>query len=523
MLNKQAAIPKVIIYIVLALMTLAVFRQVHQFDFINIDDNIYVTENIHIQSGLSPEGIRWAFTTTYADFWHPMTWLSLMTDYQLHGLNAGGYHVTNLILHILSTLLLFGLFHRMTREIWKSAFVAAVFALHPLHVESVAWITERKDVLSAFFGMLTLYLYVHYLERQTVQRYLLVLLSFALALMSKPMVVTLPVIMMLLDYWPLKRFQSLNGSVLSWQIKEKISFFVLSAAFSIMTMYAQYKPSAKIIPLGDRIANALVSFITYPGKIFWPLDLSFFYSLSENIQTQQILGSSALIIMISMIVIRMAGRMPYLLVGWLWYSVMILPVLGITYTGVHWTHDLYTYLPSIGIVIGVTWGVSALMNKNRLCTLLLSASIIVLIMISLLSWKQCGYWKNSIELLNHSLYIAKNNYLAYDQRGIAYGQTGQYQKAINDFNTAIDLKSDYYKGYNNRGFAYMIMGQYPMAIKDYDEAIRLNPSYAKAYHNRAMAHLNHGNNLEGCKDAQKACELGSCVALQEASHKALCR
>ena len=270
MLNKLNINPrkqKLIVYIALTVVTLAVFWQVNQYDFINFDDPVYVTENSHIQSGITLDGFRWAFSTTYADLWHPLTWLSLMFDYQLHGLNAGGYHLTNLILHILSTLLLFWLFNRMTGAIWRSAFVAAFFALHPLHVESVAWIAERKDVLSAFFWMLTLCLYVYYTEKPVIKRYLPVVFSFVLALMSKPMVVTLPVIMILLDYWPLNRFESrkiatipandmlvsinkeekkdlnpkwterklsetrIAGIIPLWQIWEKIPFFILSAVF----------------------------------------------------------------------------------------------------------------------------------------------------------------------------------------------------------------------------------------------------------------------------------------------------
>src|SRR5208337_4496794 len=246
MLNKLNINPrkqKQIVYIALTVVTLAVFWQVNRYDFINIDDNIYVTGNSHIQSGITLDGVRWAFSSTYADFWHPLTWLSLMFDYQLHGLNAGGYHLTNLILHVMSTLLLFWLFNRMTRTIWKSAFVAALFALHPLHVESVAWIAERKDVLSVFFWMLTLCLYVYYTEKPAIRRYLLVLFGFACALMSKPMVITLPLVMILLDYWPLGRFQSHKSDLILWQLKEKIPFFIFSIIISIITLYAQYKPS----------------------------------------------------------------------------------------------------------------------------------------------------------------------------------------------------------------------------------------------------------------------------------------
>ena len=511
-----------IVYITLVIVTLAVYWQVNHYDFINLDDNIYVTENINIQSGITPDAIRWAFSTTYAEFWHPLTWLSLMFDYQFYGLKAGGYHLTNLILHILSTLLLFWLFNRMTQALWPSAFVAAVFALHPLHVESVAWISERKDVLSAFFWMLTLCLYVYYTEKPIIRRYLLVVFSFVLALMSKPMVVTLPLIMILLDYWPLQRFTSRKDNLVLWQLKEKIPFFVLSAVISIITIYAQHKPSLRIIPLSYRIANAPVYFVIYLQKIFSPYNLSFLYPIPEQSPLWQTWGASLLILIISVFVIITIKRLPYLFIGWLWYAITILPVLGITYTGVHWIHDLYTYLPSIGIAFMLAWGIPSLIhNDNIRKKILFPAAIAVLAVLAFLTWRQCGYWENSIELFSRSLRITKNNYMAYDNRGIAYGQIGLYKNAINDFNKAIDLKLDYYKGYNNRGFAYTKIGEYQRAIEDYSAAIRLKPDYAKAYNNRADIYLNQGNIRLGCSDAQKACELGSCSTLQAAG-KGLC-
>ncbi|PKN06089.1 MAG: hypothetical protein CVU72_06255, partial [Deltaproteobacteria bacterium HGW-Deltaproteobacteria-7] len=291
MLNKINISPKsqrLIVYVVLTLATLTVLGQVARFDFINIDDNVYVTQNSHILSGFTLDGLRWAFSTTYAEFWHPLTWLSLMLDYQLYGLNATGFHLTNLILHILSALLLFWLFNRMTGAIWRSAFVAALFALHPLHVESVAWIAERKDVLSAFFWMLTLCLYVYYTEKPVIRRYLLVLFCFILALMSKPMVVTLPVIMILLDYWPLGRFRLQKSNLILWQLREKIPLFVLSAVFAIITLYAQYKPSLENLPLGSRLANEPVSIMTYLEKAFWPHDLAVFYPFSYQLPAGQV-------------------------------------------------------------------------------------------------------------------------------------------------------------------------------------------------------------------------------------------
>ena len=382
MLNKINISPekqKLIIYIVLILVTLAVFWQVNQYDFVNLDDQVYVTENSHIQSGITLDGFRWAFSTRYADLWNPLTWLSLMFDYQLHGLNAGGYHLTNLILHLLSALLLFWLFNRMTGAIWRSAFVAALFALHPLHVESVAWISERKDVLSVFFWILTLCLYVYYTEKPVIKRYLLVVFSFVLALMSKPMVVTLPVIMIFLDYWPLERLQSqkattnltnvmlvstnqsiqetkpeegalnenisppnkrnkrklsetkIAGIIPLWQIWEKIPFFILSTILVIITLYNpnQQDTSLKAFSLISRLANAPVAFVTYLEKTFWPNNLAIFYPFPYQIPAWQVLGATILILVISAVVIAAAKRLPYLFVGWMWFAITILPVIGI--------------------------------------------------------------------------------------------------------------------------------------------------------------------------------------------------
>ncbi len=290
-LNKS----KIIFYIILAVFTITVYWQVQGFDFINYDDPAYITENSHIQSGMTKEGFLWAFSTKYFGLWNPLVWLSFMADYELYGLHAGGYHVTNLIFHILSTLLLFWLFSRMTGEIWKSAFVAAFFALHPLHVESVAWVSERKDVLSAFFWMLTLCFYVFYTEKQSIKRYLLVFFSFVLALLSKPMVVTLPLIMILLDYWPLKRFENQNrlSDTIVWQLKEKLPLIVLSAALVAFTLYVPGEQQAfeKSFPVMSRLANVPVAFVTYLVKTFWPHDMAIFYPFPSQTPVWQITGA----------------------------------------------------------------------------------------------------------------------------------------------------------------------------------------------------------------------------------------
>ena len=526
---------KLIIYVIFVVVTLAVYWQVHQFDFVDLDDFVYVSENLNIQSGITPESVRWTFSTTHADFWHPLTWLSLMFDYQLYGLNAGGYHLTNLILHILSTLLLFWLFHRMTHEIWKSAFVAAFFALHPLHVESVAWVSERKDVLSAFFWMLTLCCYVYYTEKPLIKRYLLVLVSFVLALMSKPMVVTLPVIMILLDYWPLKRFESQKGNLFLWQIKEKWPLFILSGVFAFITIYVQHDPSGSYFPWTSRLANAPVAFIMYLAKTFWPFSLAVFYPFPAQIPLWQVMATICLIILITAVVTAMAKRLPYLFVGWLWYAIIIMPVIGIVQVGNHSMADRYTYLPLIGISIGLAWGAPLLFRSKKI---LFPAAITFLAFLTFLTWKQCGYWRNSLTLFDRTLQITKDNYIAhgtlgialfkeknidkaiehynqailirpdyykpYDSRGIAYDKLGLYQRAIEDFNVAIHLNPEYFACYNNRGASYDKSGQHQKALEDYNVAIRLQPDYADAYNNRGIVLFKLSQRQKALEDFSKA-------------------
>ena len=561
--NKQ----KLIIYIFLAVATLAVYWQVNQFDFINYDDPFYITQNSQVQSGITMNGLNWAFNTKYFGLWNPLVWLSFMFDYQLHGLNAGGYHLTNLILHILSTLLLFWLFCRMTGKIWKSAFITAFFALHPLHVESVAWVAERKDVLSAFFWMLTLCFYVYYTEKPAIRRYLLVLFSFICALMSKPMVVTLPVIMILLDYWPLNRFELQKGktNLILWQLKEKMLFFILSAVLIFITLYTPINDaSVKVFPLASRLAYAPVAFMTYLGKTFWPHDLATFYPFPNQTPLWQVLGASLLLIVISVIVIIMMKRLQYLFVGWLWYFITIVPVIGIIQIGPHLMADRYHYLPSIGIAVGLAWGIPSLLkNEETQKNILFPAAIASLAVLSVLTWQQCGYWKNSVELWEHASQVTKDNYLAhsnlasaladkgknpeaiyhyskaiyyykkasyltqnhddiYFNRGNAYFRLGKYQLALDDYNQSISMNPHFANAYNNRGFVYFKFDLYQQAFDDYSKAIALEPDNADAYNNRAFVYLNMGNSISGCKDARKACELGSCATLQSVAGKGLC-
>jgi len=493
-INLSSDRQKLIVYLALTVVTFTVFWQVNLYDFTNLDDPLYVTENSHIQSGISLTGVRWAFSTTYADtLWHPLIWLSFMLDNQLVGLNAGGYHITNLILHIFSTLLLFWLFNRMTGAIWRSAFVAVLFAVHPLHVESVAWIAERKDVLSAFFWMLTLCMYVYYTEKPVIKRYLPVVFCFVLALMSKPIVVTLPVILILLDYWPLKRFEFREGNFVLWQLKEKIPLFILSAVFSLITIYTQYNPSIKHFPFGLRIANASVSFITYLEKTLWPRDLAVFYPYPAQIPLWQVLGTTLLILVISVLVIAAAKRLPYLFVGWLWYAITLLPVIGIVQSGEQAMANRYHYLPSIGIAVMLAWGIPLLFTREDLRKIILfPAGVFFIAILSFITWQQCGHWQNSIKLWNYNLQITKNNALAHNNLGIALSDEGKNEEAMDHFIEAIRLKPYLFYAFNNRGSAYVKLGRYQLAIEDFNQAIRLNPNFADGYHSLGIIHIKLG-------------------------------
>jgi len=502
---------QLIVYLVLTVVTFAVFWQVNQHDFITFDDRAYVTENLHIQSGITWEGVRWACTTKYFGLWNPLVWLSYMADYQLFGLHAGGYHLTNLILHILSTLLLFWLFCRMTGALWRSAFVAAIFALHPTHVESVAWIAERKDVLSAFFWMLTLCLYVYYTEKPVVRRYLLVVFAFVLALMSKPMVVTLPVVMILLDYWPLRRFESHKGNLLLWQLKEKIPLFILSSILVAVTLYSPDNSSLKTFALSERITNAVVSFVTYPVKTLWPYDLAVLYPFARQIPLWQVAGASIIIIFISIFAILMVKRIPYFFAGWLWYAVTIAPVIGliqISLTTPYSMADRYHYLPSIGIAVMLAWGIPDLIkNKEIRRNFIFPAGIFFLAVMAFLSWRQCGYWRNTTSLFSHALQVTKDNHVAHNNLGIAFFTEGKTEEAIYHFKEAIRLTPDDAEPYFNMGTIYDKQGDYKSALNNFNKAVALTPDYADAYINRGNVYSKQGDYQRAIEDYDKAVSL----------------
>jgi len=476
--------------------------------FVSFDDHQYITENKHIKSGIDPESIKWALSAVVCNNWHPLTLLSHTLDWSLFGTNASGHHLINLLLHIGSVLFLFFFLNKMTKNLWSSAFVAALFALHPLRVESVAWAAERKDVLSMFFGLASIYAYACYAESSKLSKYFLCLILFALGLMAKPMLVTLPFVLLLLDYWPLGHWQKAlknegersNVALLekkisapikncSYSIKrllwEKAPFIFLTIVSSVVTLWAQNKGGAVLsleyLPFPERVANAIISYVSYLRKTFWPVDLAVFYPYEHSFPLWQILLSCFILTGTTIIVIYAIKKLPFLFVGWFWYLGTLIPVIGLVQVGKQALADRYTYLPSIGIAIMLAWGIPLLFpHEDIRKKILFPAGITFLAILSVLTWKQCGYWENSPALFNHALQVTKDNYLAHNARGITYGEFGQYQLAIEDFNKAISLKRDYADAYYNRGYAYTNLGQYQRAIEDYNEVIRLKPDNEEA-------------------------------------------
>jgi Flp pilus assembly protein TadD len=512
----------------LTVATLVVFWQVLDHDFVGYDDAEYVTENHHVQAGLTEEGLIWAFTTTHASNWHPLTWLSHMLDCQLYGLNPKGHHLTNVFLHLLNTLLLFLVLQRMTGALWRSGFIAALFALHPLHVESVAWVAERKDVLSTFFWMLTLWSYARYVERPKPIRYLLTLLAFALGLIAKPMVVTLPFVLLLLDYWPLRRIKSfqltrsdravttrpseLNPQTLRL-IWEKIPFFLLAAASSTVTFLVQVRGGAvaslEVFPFETRFANALVSYVRYMGKMFWPQDLAVLYPHpGHTLPLWQIAGAGSLLFLITCVVLRAGRRFPYLAVGWLWYLGTLVPVIGLVQVGVQAMADRYTYIPLIGLFIMIAWGVSDIAAKWRyqkvVCTLASGALLFVLIICTFI---QLHHWQDATTLFEHALEVTTDNFVAHNNLGIALAAQGKFDEAIVHYSEALRIKPSYAKAHCNLGDVLARLGKHEDAIWHYHRALQLKPNFAEAHNNLGVTLKQQGRLNEAFVHYSRAIQL----------------
>ena len=600
-----------LICFLLTAVILVAFRHVVDCDFINYDDRTYVVENVRVTGGISLDALRWAFTTGHGANWHPMTWISHMLDVEFFGLNPHRHHLVNLLFHLANTLLLFLTFNRMTKDALKSAFVAALFAIHPLHVESVAWVAERKDVLSTFFWMLAMAAYARYVaesdrgrgaedetrimeqgispsrlkksrleaaptrRRSSLEaaptrrrsgpeaaptrqgsvleaaptrilqaparlsqgprmrrgdvnnyflhlfsdsRYLAALIFFALGLMSKPMLVTLPFVFLLLDYWPLGRLEFDSPFAVSLLrvrrlLLEKIPFFLLSVSSSIVTIIVQHQGGAmrslKVFPPGVRIANAIVSYAIYLEKTIRPVDLAVFYPHPGSWPFPSIIAAALILVAVSSAVIWKARELPYLAVGWLWFTGTLAPVIGVVQAGDQAMADRYTYIPLIGLFVMAAWGLPKLLEKRHSSVPFRKEALFVLSATALMSLffvtlRQTGYWQNSITLFDHALSVTHHNNVIHNDRGIAYVQLGKPDLAIEDFEKAIEIDPDVASAYVNLGQAYNILGDYAKALEAFNKAISLDPSDCRAHNNRGIAYAKLGNRKEAIEDFNSA-------------------
>jgi tetratricopeptide (TPR) repeat protein len=486
-----------LVCLALVVITLATFFGVRRFDFTNYDDTEYVTHNPQVTRGLSLEGIRWAFSTFHVSNWHPMTWLSHMVDCEFFGLDAGAHHVVNLILHLLNTVMVFLLLWRLTSELWPAAFVAALFGWHPQHVESIAWIAERKDLLSAFFGLLAMHAYAGWTRDRRRGQFALLVAMFVLGLMAKPMLVTLPFVLLLLDLWPLRRMNSgaavspaplsssawtptaAQGLPFSRLFAEKWLLFAAAFALCAVTLAAQRGEAVRTVqevPWGSRLGNALVSYATYLVKTFWPLDLAVFYPLRREVPMVE--GLLALLSLggISFAVWKFRASRPYLLVGWLWFVGMLVPVIGLVQVGGQARADRYTYLPLIGIFIMLAWG-----GRDVLCAfrfpkkLAVVTAAVLLMACATLTRLQAGHWRNSESLFRHALEVMPENVVAHINLGSVLEQAGRMDEAQAHYQEALRIDPGRAQAHNNLANVLDALGKFAEAVPHYEEAIRLRP------------------------------------------------
>jgi tetratricopeptide (TPR) repeat protein len=481
-----------LICILLAIVTFAVYLPVINYQFVNYDDDVYVVENPHVRSGLSWENIKWGFTAVHNTYWQPLTWFSYMLDCTVFGLNAGASHLINVGFHIANTILLFFVLTRMTKGVWQSAFIAGLFALHPLHVESVAWIAERRDVLSTLFWLLTMLFYVRYTERSSMGRYLVTVVAFTLGLLSKPMLVTLPFVLLLLDYWPLGRFGESRSRFLRLFL-EKVPFIILSSFASIVTFSTSQEVGAVVlIPLKERIVNAICSYLIYIEKMFWPVNLAVFYPHPAGyLPDSRAVIPAIAIILITVFVIYYGRRYKYLWMGWLWYLGTLVPVIGIVQVSSQAMADRYTYVSFMGLFIIISFGVADLLrNFSYKKFIFTAAGLVLLVGCVLVTSAQLKYWKNSYVLFERALQVVENSYGAgnHEKGGVTRYLS---ESLINVPNSPII--------YNNFGNALWQMGRLDEAIKYYRFALELDPGFSISRYNLEQSLADKGQYEEAIK------------------------
>ncbi len=485
--------------LLLAFITLLVFLPVGRFSFVNFDDNEYIMDNPFVKHGLTLAGIQWAFTTFHASNWHPLTWLSLMADGTLFGLNPGAYHIVNVFFHAANTALLFVLLWRLTQRLWPSALVAALFAWHPLHVESVAWIAERKDVLSTFFALLALLSYAKFLRENSRYGYWLALVFFILGLLAKPMLVTLPFVMLLLDFWPAQR---LKGSTIQQLLVEKTPFFLLTAALCVVTVIAQRHVVVPLanISLAHRLENAPVAVVSYIGKLFWPVDLCVFYPMPEKIPALQICSALIALLLTSFVAWRWRQSRPYFLMGWLWFLGTLVPVIGVVQVGGQAMADRYTYIPSIGFFIAVVFLGNELSERMQTPKIIRFAFAgLICCACILVTENQLQFWRNSETLFRRAAVVTPDNDIALLDLGVALDAQGRFEEALVVYHQAENSGSRRYQVYNNLGNVLGILGRHAESLAEYRKALQLNPG-------SAAIHTAIGNQLAALNRPAEALE-----------------
>jgi len=514
--------------LLLFLLTVILYAQVRNHDFVNYDDPLYVTENAWVQAGLTDAGVRWAFTTWHASNWHPITWLSHMLDVEWFGVQPGASHLVNVLLHAINSVLLFLLLKRMTGAHWRSALVASLFAWHPLHVESVAWISERKDVLSTLFWLLTLWCYTTWVREKGRRDFWLALLFFAIGLMAKPMLVTLPCVLLLLDAWPLDRWRFAPASGGRPQrlppagspgdaknvrqlFAEKWPFFLLTLASCVITFLAQRGQAVQTVeqvPVGERLANAIVAVTGYLRKMVWPIDLSIFYPLHRDHRLWPTLLALLGLFAISAGAWKARRTRPYLLVGWLWFLGTLVPVIGLVQVGGQAMADRYTYIPLIGLFIGIAWGGRDLVLRWHSPRPWVAATAgAALAACATLTWIQQSYWRDSVTLFTHALAVSRENAVSHINLGIALEKEGRREEALQHYLEALRLEPNRPQVHGNLGNVLDAMGRFEEAVAQYQEALRLRPGVAPVYNNLGLAYAAQGRMEEAVSNYLEAIRL----------------
>ena len=529
----------------LSSLIIALYWQVYGYDFVSLDDS-FIYNAPQLKDGLSIQNILWAFSNDVTSLWIPVTWISFLLDYEIYGMNPGGYHITNVLLHICNTLLLFLILHQITRKKWKSFLVAALFSCHPIHVESIAWITERKDVLSTFFLMLFLQSYLKYTRKENIWNYLAAMLFFILGLLSKPMLVTVPIVLILLDYWPLGRFEKKSTLKI---FLEKLSFLNFSLLVSLKTIFSQLHAGALVpienVGIMSRIENAISSYIVYLVKLFLPINLAVVYPYEQYFPPWEVFIKFVILAVVTAGFYRLHRKHPYLIVGWLWYVISLLPVIGLFQSGAQSHADRFVYIPFIGIYIILAWGtphfLKVLRTPRVFSTILF---FIILPVLSTMSWFQVRYWKNSSTLYAHTLAVTDNNWLIHNNYGMVLEEEGKVKEATGHFQEAVNIKPDlpvshlnlannlfrlgkfseaerHYqmiiaantdleaaaKAHNCLALIYQLQRKNSEAIKHYQEALLINPTEVKALNNLAILYAQMGDFANAFINFERALEL----------------